>query len=157
MGDIREEPTTYNVQITDPNGLVLELSAPKPRGPKSSAIHAMITSAAVSLHVSSPAADSLASLVIDHPFADREPLLHTIEETVTAGAARVGAQAIAQSLRALGVAPGNAVAVQLPNSPETVITMIGVWLAGAVFVPLNARATASETAKIIEATDRRPW
>ena len=112
----------------------------------------MITSAAVSLHVSSPAADSLASLVIDHPFADSDPLLHTIEETVTAGAARVGARAIAQSLRALGVAPGNAVAVQLPNSPETVITMIGVWLAGAVFVPLNARATASETAKIIEAT-----
>ncbi len=29
VGDIREEPTTYNVQITDPNGLVLELSAPK--------------------------------------------------------------------------------------------------------------------------------
>ena len=33
-----------------------------------------------------------------------------------------------------------------------VITMIGIWLAGAVFVPLNTRATASETAKIVEVT-----
>jgi long-chain acyl-CoA synthetase len=112
----------------------------------------MITSAVVSLGTSASGAESLASLVMDHPFADDEPLLHTIEEMVTAGAARTGASAIADALRTAGVAPGNAVAVQLPNSPETVITMIGTWLAGAVFVPLNPRSTESETAKILEVT-----
>lgn len=33
VGDVLEEAVSYNVQIVDPNGLVLELSAPKPRDP----------------------------------------------------------------------------------------------------------------------------
>jgi long-chain acyl-CoA synthetase len=112
----------------------------------------MITSAAVSLRASTPAADSLASLLIDHPFADDEPLLHTIDQTVTAGAARARAKILARDLRNLGVLPGQAVAVQLPNGPEVVITMTAIWLAGAVFVPLNTRTTESEAAKILEIT-----
>jgi glyoxylase I family protein len=32
VSDILEEVQSYNVQIVDPNGLVLELSAPKPTG-----------------------------------------------------------------------------------------------------------------------------
>jgi long-chain acyl-CoA synthetase len=112
----------------------------------------MITSAVVSLINPSPGADSLASLVINHPFADGEPLLQTIEETVTAGEARSRAEAVAAALRAVGVTPGHAVAVQLANSPEMVIAMIGIWLAGAVFVPLNPRSPDSETAKIVAVT-----
>jgi acyl-CoA synthetase (AMP-forming)/AMP-acid ligase II len=112
----------------------------------------MITFAVVSVSTSSPGAESLASLVMDHPFSDDEPLLLTIEEMVTAGAARSRAAAIGEALRAAGVAPGNAVAVQLPNGPEMVITMIGTWLAGAVFVPLNPRLTDSEMDKTLEVT-----
>jgi acyl-CoA synthetase (AMP-forming)/AMP-acid ligase II len=39
----------------------------------------------------------------------------------------------------LGPLDGRAVAVQLPNGPELVATMFGVWLAGGVYVPVNPR------------------
>ena len=86
---------------------------------------------------------SLAALLLEHPFADDEPLLHTIDRTVTAGEARASARAVAASLADAGVRPGHAVAVQMPNGIDAVTAMFGTWLAGAVFVPLNPRAPGS--------------
>jgi long-chain acyl-CoA synthetase len=96
--------------------------------------------------------DNLAALLMDHPFADDEPLLHTVDRSVTAGEARAGARAVAAELGAAGIAPGQAVAVQLPNGPDAVIAMIGTWLAGCVFVPLNPRAPEPEVARVLELT-----
>jgi acyl-CoA synthetase (AMP-forming)/AMP-acid ligase II len=79
---------------------------------------------------------TLASLLMEHPFGDDEGLLHTVDRTVTAGEAREAARRIAEGL---GPLDGRAVAVQLPNGPELVATMVGVWLAGGVYVPLNPR------------------
>jgi long-chain acyl-CoA synthetase len=92
---------------------------------------------------------SLAELLLDHPFGDEEGLLHTAEETMTAGQARTAARRVA---RELGDLRGKAVAVQLPNGPELVVTMIGVWLAGAVFVPVNPRHPDGEVASVLAAT-----
>jgi acyl-coenzyme A synthetase/AMP-(fatty) acid ligase len=39
----------------------------------------------------------------------------------------------------LGPLDGRAVAVQLPNGPDVVTTMAGIWLAGGVYVPVNPR------------------
>ena len=83
---------------------------------------------------------SLAELLVSHPLDDDAPLLHTIGGAVTAGDVRRAAATTATRLRDSGVEPGQAVAVQLPNGPEMVTTMFGVWLAGAVFVPVNWRA-----------------
>ena len=44
---------------------------------------------------------------------------------------------------------GQPVAVQLPNGPEMVTTMFGVWLAGAVFVPVNWRAPEPEVERAL--------
>jgi acyl-CoA synthetase (AMP-forming)/AMP-acid ligase II len=79
---------------------------------------------------------TLDSLLLEHPFGDDEGLLHTIDRTVTAGEARAAARRIAEELGSLD---GRAVAVQLANGPELVSTMVGVWLAGGVYVPLNPR------------------
>lgn len=79
---------------------------------------------------------TLASLLMDHPFGDDEGLLHTIDRTVTAGEARAAARRIADEL---GPLDRLAVAVQLPNGPDVVTTMVGVWLAGGVYVPVNPR------------------
>jgi acyl-CoA synthetase (AMP-forming)/AMP-acid ligase II len=79
---------------------------------------------------------TLDALLLDHPFGDDEGLLHTIDRTVTAGEARAAARRIAEELGSLD---GRAVAVQLANGPELVSTMVGVWLAGGVYVPLNPR------------------
>jgi acyl-coenzyme A synthetase/AMP-(fatty) acid ligase len=95
---------------------------------------------------------SLTDLLIDHPFADDEGLLYTIEETVTAGEARRQATDLAERLRRIGVAPGQAVAGMLPNGPGVVTAMVGVWLAGAVYVPINPRAPRAEMDEMLQAT-----
>jgi acyl-CoA synthetase (AMP-forming)/AMP-acid ligase II/alkylation response protein AidB-like acyl-CoA dehydrogenase len=96
---------------------------------------------------------SLADLLVSHPFADDEPLLHTVDGCVTAGEARRAAASVAKKLRDSGVAPRQLVAVQLPNGPEMVTTMFGVWLADAVFVPVNARAPDAEVARAMKTVD----
>jgi long-chain acyl-CoA synthetase len=94
----------------------------------------------------------LAALLVEHPFPDDEPLLHGVRESLTAGAARAEARAVAGALRDGGVEPGSAVAVQLANGPGAITAMFGVWLAGAVFVPVNARSPERERAHALEAT-----
>jgi acyl-CoA synthetase (AMP-forming)/AMP-acid ligase II len=91
---------------------------------------------------------NLASLLLEHPFADDEGLLHTIDRTVTAGQARAAARRIASELG--DDVRGRAVAVQLPNGPDVVTTMIGVWLAGAVYVPVNPRHPDAEVREILD-------
>ncbi|WP_375688108.1 malonyl-CoA synthase [Pseudooceanicola sp. LIPI14-2-Ac024] len=54
------------------------------------------------------------------------------------------AQAIAGTLQAAGVAPGDRVAVQVDKSLEAVQLYLGVVLAGGVFLPLNTAYTVAE-------------
>src|ERR1700733_14401570 len=98
-----------------------------------------------------PAA-SLADLLITHPFIDVVDLVNTVDRTVTAGTTRVEASRIAARLRSAGVEPGEAVVVQLPNGPEFIFAMFGVWLAGAVFVPANARQPQAELDYVLSST-----
>lgn len=94
----------------------------------------------------------LADLLTEHPFADGTPLISMTDRTVTAGEARAGAAAVAAQLRDQGVAPGQAVVVQLPNGPEFILAMFGIWLAGGVFVPANARQPQAELEHVLAAT-----
>lgn len=92
---------------------------------------------------------NLADLLLEHPFSDSEPLLHTADTSVTAGEARLAARRVADEL---GDLAGTAVAVQLPNGPALVSTMVGVWLAGGVYVPVNPRLPDPEVAQVLRAT-----
>jgi acyl-coenzyme A synthetase/AMP-(fatty) acid ligase len=96
---------------------------------------------------------SLASLLAEHPAGDADPLLHTADESLTAGAARSQARALAQQLHTQGVEAGQAVAVRLANGPGAITAMFAVWEAGAVFVPLNVRAPQSEIDHQLSAID----
>ena len=89
-------------------------------------------------------APSLADLLVAHPFGDNEPLLHTTDRSMTAGDARAAAAATADRLGAEGIGPGDAVAILLPNGIDLITMIFGVWLAGAVFVPVNWRAPDAE-------------
>ncbi len=97
-------------------------------------------------------AGALTALMFDHPFADGDPLLHTASESMSAGDARAAARGVADALVAAGVAPGAAVAVQLPNDAGAVTAMFGVWAAGCVFVPVNPRLPDAERSAALDAT-----
>ncbi|GAA2216201.1 long-chain fatty acid--CoA ligase [Nonomuraea monospora] len=53
---------------------------------------------------------------------------------------------VAEGLTALGIRPGDAVGLQLPNIPEFVVSYFGILKAGAVVVPLNPLLKAREVA-----------
>ncbi len=57
---------------------------------------------------------------------------------------------VAQNLRQLGLRVGEQVAVLLPNCPEYIIAMFGIFKAGGVLVPINSFLTPNEVAYILE-------
>jgi long-chain acyl-CoA synthetase len=93
---------------------------------------------------------NLASLLIDHPFTSTEALLCTIDQIMTAGEARSNARQLANDLMDQGVLPGNGVAVQLANGPDVVVAMMAIWLANAVFIPLNPRLPQVEISRVLD-------
>lgn len=66
------------------------------------------------------------------------------------GALESAAAHVAARLIAEGVRPGDRVALQAEKSPEIIMVYLGVLMAGAVFVPLNAAYTKSEIAYFLE-------
>lgn len=62
------------------------------------------------------------------------------ERRLTYGEFWSRAQGFAAHLRACGVAPGDRVALILPNRLEAAVAWYGAWLAGGVVVPMNAQA-----------------
>ncbi|MGW2649029.1 amino acid adenylation domain-containing protein [Streptomyces sp. NPDC001393] len=57
---------------------------------------------------------------------------------------------IAASLRtSAGVRPGGLVAVQLPSGPDAVAAMLGVWRAGAAFLPIDVTTPAERRAYLL--------
>jgi long-chain acyl-CoA synthetase len=94
----------------------------------------------------------LAELLVAHPYAATDSLINTLDRDVTAGEVRRAATAVAAKLTALGLQPGQAVVVQLPNGPEFVEAMFGVWLAGGVFVPASVRQPQAEIDQVVEST-----
>ena len=58
--------------------------------------------------------------------------------------------AVASELVRLGVRPGEAVGIQLPNVPEFVATLYGVLKAGAVAIPMNVLNKAPEIAYFLQ-------
>jgi malonyl-CoA/methylmalonyl-CoA synthetase len=65
---------------------------------------------------------------------------------ITYGDLEAGAAHAAGHLVALGLQPGDRVALQAEKSPEGVMVYLGVLKAGAVFLPLNSAYTAAEIA-----------
>lgn len=68
------------------------------------------------------------------------------ERQCTYGAFWAQARTFAAQLRAAGLAPGDRVAIVLPNRIEAATAVYGTWLAGGVAVPLNAQARARDVA-----------
>src|SRR5262245_21787477 len=65
------------------------------------------------------------------------------------------AAALAAWLRARGVMPGDRVALFLPNRPQYLVMLWGVWWSGAAAVPINAKLHAREVAWILQHSGTR--
>ena len=90
---------------------------------------------------------TLADLLVD---GDPDALVvRAGAETRTRSELLRDASAVRDTLVAAGVGPGEAVAAVLPDRPATLAALFGVWLARAVYVPLNPRATAGERARVL--------
>ncbi len=71
----------------------------------------------------------------------------------TYGSLLEAAYAVAGSLVALGVKPGDHVGILMPNCPEYIEVLMGTVLIGAISVPVNARYKAEELAYVVENAD----
>ena len=58
--------------------------------------------------------------------------------------------AFANALVAQGVKKGDRVALLLPNSPQSIITQLGVWKAGGIAAPMNPLYTEHELERLLK-------
>lgn len=91
-----------------------------------------------------------AVFVIDLGDGDAAPA-----RTVTFGEMSEQVDRLAAALAGLGIGPGDAVHVQLPNSVEFLVTLFAVSRLGAVVVPTNPSAKADDVAYIVSHADCR--
>ncbi len=91
----------------------------------------------------------LEELLLQHPFSESQDVLFSETESMTLAHARRRVSEIASTLE---IAKGQAVAVQLPNGPELLCTVVAIWTRGAVHVPINERLTDPEVESILSET-----
>ncbi len=84
-----------------------------------------------------------------YEIAPDEVVVHVGEQAVTHRELIERAERVRDELVEAGVEPGMPVAVMLGNDAETIATLFGVWAAGAVYVPLNPRASDDEIARLL--------
>jgi long-chain acyl-CoA synthetase len=95
-------------------------------------------------------------------------LLRRARSTPDVAAIAVGTRAVASyrdlarragrmagSLRAMGLAPGDRVALTMTNSPDTIPVMFACWIAGLCAVPINARLHPKEFEYILDHSGAR--
>ena len=97
------------------------------------------------------AAPQTTPAALDHiarTLGDHDALI-TADSSFTYSQLRHEVRRAAAALIALGVKPGDRVALWSPNTWHWVITCLGVHYAGAVLIPLNTRYTAAEATDIL--------
>jgi long-chain acyl-CoA synthetase len=87
--------------------------------------------------------------------ADDEVALWYFEAPLTWAEVRARSDRLAVGFQALGVAPGDRVAVQLQNQPEWLIALLAAWKAGAAVVPVSPMYTPRERAVLLRDSGAR--
>jgi HIP---CoA ligase len=87
-------------------------------------------------------------------FGHAEAIVDGDRRVSFAGVAR-GMAAVARSLIAVGVVPGDRIAIWAPNCAAWITAALGVHAAGGWLVPINTRLTGAEAAYILDKTDAR--
>ncbi len=77
------------------------------------------------------------------------------EQEITYSELHERSQRLAAALKQNGLKPGDRVGILLPNVPEYLISLFGIWMAGGVTVSLNPLMVAEEIASLVRATQCR--
>lgn len=77
-------------------------------------------------------------------------LFHGAEQIADYGAFARRSAALGAHLQGRGIGPGDRVAVVLPNCPDYLPILYGIWYAGATAVPINAKLHAKEVDWILD-------
>ncbi|WBB61244.1 fatty acid--CoA ligase family protein [Streptomyces sp. WMMC500] len=93
---------------------------------------------------------SLSSFLLEHPAAPGAPVVHWPDGAFTLGELTGRAETLARLLGPVERAP---VACVVDSGPLAVTAMFATWLAGGVYVPVNARLTDAEVAGQTAAAD----
>ena len=80
----------------------------------------------------------------------RKALFRGTEDVADYGAFHDAAARVAGWLSARGIAPGDRVAIFMKNLPDYLIVQYGIWYAGAVAVPINAKLHGREAGFILQ-------
>lgn len=99
-----------------------------------------------------PAWGFLANTAATHP---ERIACHYYKQHLTYSAVAQEARRVATMLRKYGVRPGDRVGILLPNMPEYISAINGVWMAGGIAVALSPLSVPSEIDNILTATDCR--
>ncbi len=78
---------------------------------------------------------------------------HYYKQHLTYGEVAEQAHRVASMLMRYGIRPGDRVGLLLPNMPEYLTALNGIWLAGGIAVALSPLSVPSEIATILAATD----
>ena len=87
-------------------------------------------------------------------FPDRVACVH-LHRTTTYAELAEQARRTASMLVRLGVRPGDRVGILLPNVPEFLSTINGIWMAGAAAVAISPLSVAEEVSALVAATGCR--
>ncbi len=87
-------------------------------------------------------------------FPDRVACVH-LHRTTTYAELAEQARRTARMLVRLGVRPGDRVGILLPNVPEFLSTINGIWMAGAAAVAISPLSVAEEVSALVAATGCR--
>lgn len=99
---------------------------------------------------------NLATMLHESALASPEkPCVIIDDTTVTYAQVEQLSGLVAGNLRALGLEPGDKVAVQLPNLPHFLFAYFGIMRAGLVMVPLNPLLRGPEISYHLENSDAR--
>ena len=77
---------------------------------------------------------------------------HYYNQRMTYGELYANARKMAHVLVKLGVKPGDRVGVLLPNTPEMLIALNGIWMAGAVVVAVSPLMVTAEVSALLKTT-----
>jgi acyl-CoA synthetase (AMP-forming)/AMP-acid ligase II len=99
------------------------------------------------------ALEGLAAFLFDHPASPDDAIAYWFDGQMTRAEMQQAAVGVADALRECGVAKGQPVAHIVESGATALTVMFGVWLVGAVYVPINGRLTEAEIMAQVTVTE----